>query len=260
MKTKHVLQLLTQLGEKENQPLDHYGFGEISKAINTPLDSESISQRYLYDLFRKTENKLKKDVESSSPRTFHIDLMVKHLGFSSLSHFTRHQEERISDRLKMCCGNWWSIVRANSGEQLFKAPVQIAIDSINNKVSMELRSSDRVFRGEVNETDQCLTAVLKSNNGKWFSLIFKLGNSTTYELLQGVFCGISSAGDPISGREILLREDTIAFDEMKWEQLKLEDENTDPRILNYFKSYSQNCIKTTGVSTFTLEDLAIDGQ
>ena len=74
-------------------------------------------------------------------------------------------------------------------------------------------------------------------------------------MLQGVFCGISSAGDPISGREILLREDHLDYEEMQWEQVRLDNPQTAPCIREYFKSSHQNCIKIRGVSTFTLDDL-----
>lgn len=255
MKTKHVYTLLTLLGEKEKQPLDHFGFGKISQAMCADLDSEPISQRYLYDLYRKTNRKLAADIDSSSPRTYHIDLMVKYLGFSSFSHFASYQENKISNSLKSCIGNWWSYVRANSGELLFKAPVQIRLDDLRNRLSMELRSNGHLFYGAASEASNCLTCSLDSINGKTLALVFKLGNSSSFQLLQGVFCGISSAGDPISGREILLREEELSYEEMKWEQLSLKDEKTDPRILSYFSSYTQNCIKTKGVSSFTLTDL-----
>ncbi|HCS21244.1 MAG TPA: hypothetical protein DIW47_11905 [Bacteroidetes bacterium] len=101
-------------------------------------------------------------------------------------------------------------------------------------------------------------STLDSGNGKKLSLVFKLGNTTELELLQGVFCGISSAGDPISGREILVKELEQDYEKMKWAQLSLKDENTDPRILNYFAEYAPNCIKIKNVSSFQLSDLESD--
>lgn len=255
MKTKHVLNLLNLLAEKENQHPDLRGFGEMSEAICKNYPTELITQRYLYDLYRKTEKKLEKGVETSSPRKYHIDIIAKHLGYPSFSRYEVYQETRISPNLKSCCGNWWSYVRANAGEILFKAPVKIYMDAVNTKVIMELRSNGRIFKGEVQEESGCMTSSLDSGSGKKLALVFKLGNSTSMEVLQGVFCGISSAGDPISGRELLIKEPVLAYEEMVWIQLGFKDEKTDPRILAYFSQYGQNCIKIKGVSSFNMMDL-----
>lgn len=255
MKTKHVLNLLTLLAEKEGQALDHSGFGRMSEAICADYPTEVISQRYLYDLYTKSKKKLKEGVENSSPRNYHIDIIAKHLGYPSISRYEARQETSFSPYLKSCCGNWWSYVRANAGEKLFKAPVRVYMDAENNKLMMELRSKGRTFKGEVHEDSGCMTTQLDSGSGKRLAMVFKLGNSTTMEVLQGVFCGISTAGDPISGRELLIRETELTFDAMEWSQLSMKDETTDYRILAYFSQYAQNCIKIKDVSSFTMTDL-----
>ncbi len=259
MKTKHILNILKLLAEREHQSLDRHGFGKMSEAICKPYPAEVISQRYLYDLYRKSLKKIKLGVESSSPRNYQIDMIAKHLGYPSYLQFESYQETKVSPILKACTGNWWSYVRANAGEFLFKAPVRILLDESTNQVKMEMRTKGRVFKGLVHEDIGCLTSYLDSGNGKKLAVVFKLGNTPVFELLQGVFSGISSAGDPISGREILVRETELTFEDMHWKQLPLADETTEPRIRNYFSVYGQNCIKIREVSSFTLSDLDLTG-
>ncbi|MHB1279522.1 MAG: hypothetical protein ACYC1Q_14130 [Bacteroidia bacterium] len=259
MKTKHVMNLLKLLADGENQALDHHGFQKMSEAMYKDGSPEVISPRYLYDLYRKTKKKLDSGIEVSSPRAYHINLIAKHLGYPSFGQYETIQETKVSPTLKACAGIWWSYVRANAGEKLFKAPVRIFIDENSNQVNMEMRTKGRVFKGLVHEDIGCLTSYLDSGNGKKLAVVFKLGNATNFELLQGVFSGISSAGDPISGREILVRETGLAFDAMHWEQVPLADEATEPRIRNYFSSYGQNCLKIKEVSSFSLSDLELTG-
>ncbi len=263
MKTKHILSLLDKLAEKENESPDHYGFLKMSEALcqfyakeyGAAEDNEIITRRYLYEVYGESVKRVKEGREYSRRRINLIDIIARYLGYPSFKSYVLSQEVEISAVLTSCVGNWWSYVRANAGEMIFKAPVRIYQDSVNHKVYMELRSRERVFRGEVSEESGCLTTLLESGAGKKLALIFKLGNTRTVELLQGVFCGISSAGDPISGRELLLREKEQKYEEMQWISLDLNDAAEDARILSYFSQYAQNCIKIRGVSSFNLNDL-----
>lgn len=262
MKTEHLLKLLELLARKEGQSLDHYGFGKMSDALckfyveetGLSLDNEIITQRYLYDLYRKSVKKMKKGELNSSPRIVFVDTISKYLDYPSYQHFEASQTKNISKELESCIGNWWSYVRANSGEYIFKAPVRIAQDS-GNSITIELRSSERVFSGIIEEVGGCLTSTLISDQKKALSIILKLGNSTHIKLLKGVFSGISSGGDPIAGREVFLREENLPFKKMVWEKLAINSEEIDSRISGYFQSYEKNCIKVSGVSSFDWDDL-----
>lgn len=263
MRTKYIVQLLEFLAQKEGQSTDRYGFLKVSEAVckhyaqktGASPDNEIVSQRYLYDLYRKEKEKLKAGVEVSSPRTNLIDMLADYAGYPTFVQYEKAQEKSLSNVLAACIGNWWSYVRANAGEALFKAPVKIYMDAQRNRLMMEMRSKERLFVGEVSEESSCLTAQLESGSGKKLALVFKLGNSLAIEVLQGVFSGISSAGDPIAGRELLVREPNIPYDAMQWEQLPLNDSNSDARILHYFEDYGVNCMKIKGVSSFRMGDL-----
>lgn len=251
------MSLLQALADLEKVGLEYDDFAHMSAAICKAHSTELVSQRYLYDLYWRTMEKLETGVEISRPRGYLIDLIAKHLGYPSFRHFVIRGETAISPSLQACMGTWWSYVRANAGERLLKAPVRIFQDENKNLVKMEMRTKGRIFKGLAHENIGCLTAYLDSGNGKKLALVFKLGNAPYFELLQGVFSGISSPGDPISGRELLLRETDLAFDDMHWEELLLTDGTTDSRIRNYFSDYGQNCIKIREVSSFTLSDLEL---
>lgn len=254
MKTRHVLRLLELLAEKENQALDRSGFGRMSEAICDSQKTTAVDQRYLYDWYRKVQKLLEAGVETCNPQKLHMDIIAKHLGYPAFRHYESQQDSKVSRNLASCVGNWWSYVRANSGEVVFKTPVSIQLDPVNQIVSMEFRSKSKIFKGIVSEDSSCLTTLLDSGEGKKLGLVFKIGN-TSMKVLQGVFCGISSAGEPIAGREILVRETDLSYEEMKWELLSLNDPTVDERIRTYFSEHTQNCIKIRGVSSFGWGDL-----
>lgn len=275
MKTKHLILLFEELAKKEDQPLSHLGFRFIEEAMAEWQEDEKdkkppkvtgshkkksarefqITQRYLYDLYRRTVDMLDSGVEKARAHKDHLDIIAKFLGYDSLSAFMAYLDSTPPSQLLACEGCWWSYVRANAGTYILKAPVHIFRDPKSFRMRMNLKGKEREFEGDVHEVGGCLSAVLPVNAGKTLTLIFKLGNSQNFEVLQGVFCGISSAGDPIAGREILIKEPTMKYREMTWEKIPLNDPRLDARINAYFDVYEKNCLKINHVSSFSFDDL-----
>lgn len=84
---------------------------------------------------------------------------------------------------------------------------------------------------------------LDSDRNKKMLIILKGNVNKHSQVLQGVFSGISSTGDPIAGRELFIREHVLPLKDMKWQALALDDVSLDPRIRKYFENPKDNCIK-----------------
>src|SRR5690606_27614722 len=127
------------------------------------------------------------------------------LKFETFNNFSRFCVMKPNDALMNCIGNWWSLVRSNAGPHVLRAPVTIYLND-NYEVCMTLKGNEKVFQGILKMEGPCLVGNLDSGAGKLLSVIFKLGSRKEMTLIKGVFCGLSSAGEPIAGREILMRE------------------------------------------------------
>jgi hypothetical protein len=246
VKNTTVKKLLEALAEKTGQSMDYHGFGKMSDVLeNFALEKgmTNISQGYLADINRNIEQKISNNKEKSKTSRDHMDTIACFLGFNSFEQFSLSIDKPISDALKSCLGNWWSIVRYNSGDFLLKAPVRLFRDEKSMEVLIELKGQERTFTGKMTESGSCLSGFIQSKSGKVLGLIFKLSNSQKQEIIQGVFSGISSFGNPIAGRELLLRENELEYDEMHWSKLSIHDPSIPPHLRNYFSESEKNNIK-----------------
>jgi hypothetical protein len=255
IKTRHVLQLVEALAKSTGQSKDRHGFTKMSEKIDEEV---YVSPRYLDDLYRNAKKKRDAGIEDTRVSGPHVDAIAQHLKFENFHQFTVSCEQKISPVLKSCIGNWWSYVRANSGDYVLKAPVKIYMDPILQDIRMELKGKERVFSGPIEEKAGCLSGFIESEKEKRIGLVFKLGSSQEIELLQGVFCGASSSGDPIAGREILVRAHDISYDEMAWSKHPLYEDELHEKIRKYFMDPGKNCIKIKEVSGFDFNDLDIN--
>lgn len=250
-KPKDVLLLIKELSEKTGEHCDHAGFGAMSEKI----DSDNISQRYLYDLYRKAKDLYQKGINTTKAREFFLDKIAQHLGYTGFLQFSLNINKAISDSLKSCVGNWWSYVRASSSEKIYKAPVRIFNDARDGSIRMELKGRERIFFGEIIEKAGCLFIYLVSGAEKQMGLVFKLGATTTINLLQGTYSGMSSAGYPIAGREILVREHSLEYHSMSWNELALSSEQLDDRLRTYFFDSNKNSIAIKVITGFDISSL-----
>lgn len=251
--TKHVLRLIEELAETLEQPMDYKGFGLMSDVLD-----DSISQRYLDDLYRDVRRKIANEIEFTRKSRIRLDLIAQYLKYKNFNQFSLSYNKRFSDLLSACIGNWWSYVRANTGEFILKAPARIFQDDNKQKILMELRGGERTFVGELIERGGCMTGFLDSGTEKRLCLVFKLGNSRQIRVAQGIFTGISTSGNPIGGRELLVRELNVEYQYMQWGKYTINDDRIDSRILSYFSSPEKNCIQIASVGGFELDDLKIN--
>jgi hypothetical protein len=253
VKNTTVLKLLEVLAEKTGQSMDYHGFWIMSDALeNFALERKltPISQGYLADTNRNINKKIKNNKEESKTSRDHLDTIACFLGFKNFEQFSISVDKPISDTLKSCLGNWWSIVRSNSGDFLLKAPVRLYRDEKNMEVYLELKGQERTFTGKMLEFGSCLSGFIQSNSGKVLGLIFKLSNSQKQEILQGVFSGISSFGDPIAGKELLVRESNLAYQDMQWIKHPITDNNVSQHIRDYFNDSEKTNIKISEFGNF----------
>jgi hypothetical protein len=253
MKTSHILRLLEELAERHAQSLDRYGFRVMSEAID---DKSDISARYLDDLYRNMRKKGQDGKLYARPSGHLLDIIAKHLGFVSFKKFSDFHEKPVSNVLLACTGNWWSYVRSGSTKDILKAPVKIFSDSSRQSMRLELRGSERIFSGKIEERGGCLSGFLESGTNKRIGLVFKLGETLRIELLQGVFCGTSSSGNPIAGKEILVRESRLEYEKMLWSRHAFNDTRIDKNIRDYF-SDTRDCISIKEVKGFEVKDLGV---
>lgn len=260
-KVEKVSELLKSVSERANSSLDHSYMITIAEKINEEIKGEPIiTKEYLYKHFvKKAETAIKKgeDVLSFSP--IYLNKLSKFAGYESYSHFEQSEHKKIDPQLKSCEGTWYSFVRCNSGkEDLLMSPVRILEE--NRTMQMILKGPSREFKGELRKKGINLFAFLESEDAKELHLVFKIGIAMKPEVLQGVFSGISSGGDPIAGKEVLIRVNDKTFEELRNERISIKEaeasSNTLMRSLaNAFKRYEGNSLKITGGSTFTISDL-----
>jgi len=246
-KVRHVIRLLELLAQETRQPLNYSGFKVMSEYVGKVADDETdISPKYLDDVYRAMNKKLVEGRTETRTKPKYLDIIARFLNFKGgFNEFSFEQEIEISDTLKSCEGFWWSYVRANNGDFIFKAPVRIYQDEKLKEMYMELKGRERTFCGKLILKGNCMTGFLESGTNKRLGLIFQLGDTRIINTIQGVFCGISTYNEPIAGREILIRETNIDYNEMVWCQYNLHDERIDVRIRDYFSLYNKNCIKIT---------------
>jgi hypothetical protein len=249
VRTESLHALFLHLHEHTGFSLDTSGFTRMSDAIGEEL----VSKRYLGDVYRmllRSRDQNKTEFRTHRDKLDHIARFLKYRNFQ---RFEDEIARPLSPALASCTGNWWSIVRANAGPYLLKAPVRISRDEKGTGLIAEMKASSGIFTGSVMLRAGNLFIELDSGHSKKLYIILKIGVSQHPSLLQGIFAGMSTAGDPIAGREILLRETDLAWDSMKWAKRPI-DPSGDP-IHRYFDGHEKNCIRIGSVSAFDLTDL-----
>ncbi len=249
-----VKQLIEELADKTNESLDNRGFEVMSDYIEDKVKTD-ISKRYLSEAYLSVCQNIKKGVKEVRVYNHKMDSISKAIGYKSFKAFIQARFKPLDPSLIGCLGQWWSIVRANNGAYLLKAPVRIFMNDSKTEILIELQGGQRSFKGKVILRAGNIFCELDTGKDKKLYIVMKVGTSEKPLLLQGTFAGISSAGDPIAGRELFVRENNVAFEKMKWEKLPVGKNTLDERINKYFATYEGNCLKIGWVSTFSKSDL-----
>lgn len=268
-----VLSLLDALSQKTNQSMDYGGFGLMAMAMESFVETHKfppVSHRYLYEnLYRACHTAKETGKSSLRISLARLDAIARFLGHQSFQGFVQSlnppDPEPIhpdAQAYSAYLGLWYSVVRSHSEhgkKEIFISPVLIEMKEEN--LWMTLRGPSRNFSGAAFLDNRCLCATLTSASGKHIHLIFQVGTILEPKILTGVFVGVASAGNPVAGREILVRvasgkqmEDlgnyAIPLDNL--EGLPLE---VHPIIGKYFDSFEENIIKIPFPSTYTIKDL-----
>lgn len=259
-RTNDILRLLEELGEETGTGTGHAHF---EKIYNKMRESEErppfVSEDYLYrKLYRRAKRAKEKGQTEISLNVQNIEYIARFLGYSGYLQFERTEHPDKNPVLFNCVGNWYSYVRCNSGNpDILISPVQITANG--KQVRMELKGPQRKFEGPMTISGPCLYCNLESGKEKRLNLIFKIGTAVEANVLQGVFSGVSSGGDPIAGRELLIRRKE-KFKELANSKIGIKDasESDDEELKTvaaYFSSMEKNILRGGRASTFGIADL-----
>jgi hypothetical protein len=263
-----IKQLIERITDHVDKSYNHQGFGVASRYIedhiqpkdvgNGKTQKEEVSQKYLYETYNAVEKAIQEKKEDLRTSRAKMDAIAEALGYKNFSEFEKTILSPLDPLLDHYEGNWWSIVRANGSNHILKAPIKIYKDKVENKMKIDMKGGARSFTGYVQLRAGNLFCELDSNDNKILYLIMKIGSNKYTRLLQGIFAGISSAEDPIAGRELFWKEEQLSFDDMQWEKLPVNTPKLDKRITNYFAKSEGNCLKGGQASVHDMVDLELN--
>lgn len=258
--------ILREVVKRAQKTFDRFGLYQLPKAINEvlPPDYKPIGPRYIYDsIYLSLERAKKLDEATVRLDQSCLDSMAYFIGFQNIESFKLAQLPAHSSKNSVLEGTWYSCVRSNSGlPNVLISPVEIrAVE--DHKTILKLKGPHRVYQGEIRWTGSSMSCLAVSEDKtKTLHLAFKVGVSKHPKLLIGVFSGVSSAGDPIAGKEILYKSD-LDFIQMKNFKVPIAaPENLMPygipgSIVTFFSDFDKNYFKISGISTFDLNDIEL---
>lgn len=249
-----VLLLLQEVSRKSGYSLDGKGFMQMES-----LFSNGITQRYLKEqLYEKAMRE--DDPSPFRPRINNLDTIAKYLNYADFNAFERAQTPAapaLSRQAESLVGNYWSIVRCNSGQpDLLISSVSIKID--NNQLVASLQSPVRLFEGPVDFLGDNVFITLDTAPHKRLHVVLKIGNAIAPKVIQGVFSGINSGGMPIAGRELFVRQDFKEAEGIAAGRVPLASFASHPvlhPLATYFAEFSHNNLRIKPSSRFDWTDL-----
>ncbi|NRB46964.1 MAG: hypothetical protein HRU41_04785 [Saprospiraceae bacterium] len=250
--------LLGLAAKKGNKNLDRFGIMELSALVNETLPTayRPLGQRYLYDTLYLNIQQAKRAKQATiSVDRACMDSLAFFVGFQSLDDFIKHESPQLPQSAVSIIGNWYSIVRCNSGRpDLLLSPVQISL-SENQEADFRLRGPHRLYQGKIKWIGSSISCFLESNDkAKTLHLAFMLGVAKEPKVLIGVFSGVSTSGFPIAGKELLLRAEED-FQNLQNQRIPIQKGSLPNSILTYFENYDSCYFKVQEASTFDFLDL-----
>jgi hypothetical protein len=244
--------MLEQLSRKTGYGLDPGGLKLISEEIGL------INHDYLYKTLLQKIKKLKGEALVTC-QDFHVNAMLRHLGFPSIQSFEYGLANPLTDQLLSLIGSYYSYVRVNHPQHglVLRSPVRIY--EHEGKLLLQLNGKEYGYTGQIHLRHGCLFILLETAEGKCFHHVYKLATRKAPIVLQGVFSGVSTAFDPIGGRALLIRQE-LSFDKLtnrkeKTEVLADSENIEDTRVAGYFKDYYNNNVIPAKSSAFGFDDL-----
>jgi len=253
-----IKMLMKEVSDKANLPLNYSSFGPLSELINNtnPRVGIWVSKRYLYENVYKQCKKVEEEGgDKVNLNQTYVDRICQYIGYKSFSDWDHQGSNKqpnylpLDARLLACAGYWISYVRSNvNNGDILCAPVRIFQQA--NEMRVEMRGSRRTFYGALRLKGFNLFALIDTGNDKELHLIFWIGLCLEPQVLKGVFSGISSAGHPIVGREVLVK---VEQEELKWQKLNLNKEEDrkqlPPKLVTFFEKHEENSIKIDPLPT-----------
>lgn len=256
---RFVKKMIEKAAAQAKLSLELKGFEKLSELINEEVGRIEINPRYLYEnMYSQSRKALEAGEEMIGLRMAFLDEVANFLAYENFNAFVQFALHPPDPALLTCVGSWSSYARANSGKaDILLAPVKIFQEE--GAFYIEMKGFKRNFWGRLVKRGGCLFATLVSEQNKEIHFVFKIGVAIEPALLQGVFSGVSTSGDPIAGREVLMREAGSSFEAAKARVIKMNtpQEEIDPRIIQYFSKYEGNCIRSGRSSSFELDDLIL---
>lgn len=249
---KHIRDLLEALADKAGVELEWYGLGVISDMM------EGVSQRYLYEsLWQKVRHSTEGVLKLAPGK---IEGLAHFLGYESVADFIKAKENPLPSSLSSLEGVYYSYVRKNSHTQaeVLRSPVRIM--RRHEKMIWQLNGPKWRYEGELIHTDGCVFCAMHAPVvHKTFYHVYKIGKSEAPEVLMGVFSGVSSAGDPIGGRCVLVRQ-SVAFDTLNNGQTDIEvlrhsSDGVQQKLAVFFEKYEDNNLRINPPVGFDIDDL-----
>jgi hypothetical protein len=250
-RTETVRILLKKLAEETG--IGNFKHGNCGK-MSEMIDNDEVSQGYLYTASRKLQKAQREKREDVDLNEKNLEPIAVFLGYDSFFAFETWLSNPSDKELSKYEGQWWSYVRANEGNYIFRAPISIYPDP-EKGMYLKLKGEQNVFIGKVEMLAGCLFCELRAGNNKKLYIVMKGSTNEKFSVLQGTFSGISSASRPIGGKEVFIREDKLKFEDMKWEKTEIDKNGYDPRINRYFWDPKESCIKIEKMSAFDISDL-----
>jgi len=216
-----------------------------------------INQKYLYENMQLQANKAhERGEEEIKLSKSYLNQIVKYLGYRSIEDYELQKltKRSINPILETCVGDWYSYVRTNSGAPtILRAPISI-YESTEHSGALMMRmkggTGKRDYLGKIRLTEGFNTvhcSLESYRQEKIFHFVLRLGMEHHPKYLKGVFSGISSFGDPIAGKEILIRQ-KIAYEDMEAKSISVEEAMASDSaelqaVGQFFERYEGNNIK-----------------
>jgi hypothetical protein len=259
--TYEIQRLIEEVEKKAGVELTYKTSVLIWEKIRHVLKEEpAFKEEYLYKHLQSKLRKAgeEKDMELSLNEK-KISSLLRYLGYRNFAEF-REGKDHPASQLGKFIGVWRSYVRCNSKNPfLLSSPVRIYAQK--SAVYMELAGPERNFKGELLLSGERVYCLLNGDHGKQIFLVMNGGIRLKPDVLQGVFAGISSAGDPIAGREVLIRQ-SLPFEELRPLKIDIDEwlrsaNEEEAAIAKYFAQAENNIIKSGRSSSFDIGDLKV---
>jgi hypothetical protein len=258
---KTILKLMQALSETTKFRLTNASLKEMHIHLSNVYKNVPFGEDYLYkQVFQVARKRAEAGQQTISLNEFNIEYLLGILEYDNLEDFEQRYGKPSHHSLSDCTGTWYSYVRCNSGNpDVLRSPVSIS--ETGKDIQITLKGPLRKFNGKLTWEAGCIYSLLESNSGKKLQLIFRASGINKPNVLQGVFAGVSAGGEPIAGRELLVRQD-VSFDELTNEKVSIDylmssSDQLLQRIGNYFSDKHTTILKAGSSFNFEITDLAL---